>query len=95
MWTPWQTVNIDIQADHLVPVVWERRLYLFWPSFQQTSDPSNQSTTLPGTNAQHFVGYAVVCSHATLARSLDLDQLERVPARRMVVEANLAGVCLA
>ena len=32
-WTPWELVEADIEGDHLVPVVWNRRLYLFWPMF--------------------------------------------------------------
>ena len=32
-WTPWERVAVDIEGDHLVPVVWNRRLYLFWPIF--------------------------------------------------------------
>ena len=41
-WTPWELVGVDIQADHLVPVVWDGRLYLFWPTFTQSADPSTQ-----------------------------------------------------
>ncbi len=32
-WTPWETVDLDIEGDHLIPVVWNRRLHLFWPIF--------------------------------------------------------------
>ncbi len=32
-WTPWEIVDADIEADHLIPVVWNRRLFLFWPMF--------------------------------------------------------------
>lgn len=32
-WTAWEKVQADIQSDHLIPVVWNRRLYLFWPIF--------------------------------------------------------------
>lgn len=32
-WTPWERVDVDIEGDHLLPVVWNRRLYLFWPMF--------------------------------------------------------------
>jgi hypothetical protein len=32
-WTPWEKVQADIEGDHLIPVVWNRRLYLFWPVF--------------------------------------------------------------
>ncbi|MBN1561221.1 hypothetical protein JW998_13290 [candidate division KSB1 bacterium] len=34
-WTPWERVEVDIQGEHLVPVVWNRRLYLFWPIFEE------------------------------------------------------------
>jgi len=32
-WTPWEPMNIQIQGDHLAPVVWHDRLYLFWVTF--------------------------------------------------------------
>ncbi|WP_319576108.1 neuraminidase-like domain-containing protein [uncultured Desulfobacter sp.] len=34
-WTAWEQIDVDIEGDHLVPVVWNRRLYLFWPIFTQ------------------------------------------------------------
>jgi hypothetical protein len=34
-WTAWQKIDLDIEGDHLVPVVWNRRLYLFWPMFME------------------------------------------------------------
>jgi peptidoglycan hydrolase-like protein with peptidoglycan-binding domain len=36
-WTPWSPVEVDIEGDHLIPVVWNRRLYLFWPIFTEKS----------------------------------------------------------
>lgn len=32
-WTPWAKVDLDIEGDHLIPVVLEDRLFLFWPIF--------------------------------------------------------------
>jgi peptidoglycan hydrolase-like protein with peptidoglycan-binding domain len=45
-WTPWERVQLDIEGDHLIPVVWNRRLYLFWPRFTMKSlqDPKKQRT---------------------------------------------------
>jgi Tc toxin complex TcA C-terminal TcB-binding domain/Neuraminidase-like domain/Salmonella virulence plasmid 28.1kDa A protein len=45
-WTPWERIQLDIQGNeegdsagvHLIPVVWNRRLYLFWPIFTEKSD---------------------------------------------------------
>lgn len=33
MWTPWEPVSAEITGDHLAPVVWRDRLYLFWVTF--------------------------------------------------------------
>jgi hypothetical protein len=37
-WTAWELVDVDIEGDHLVPVVYNRRLYLFWPLFFEAAD---------------------------------------------------------
>jgi hypothetical protein len=36
-WTAWEKVDLDIEGDHLIPVVWNRRLCLFWPIFTEKS----------------------------------------------------------
>ena len=39
LWTAWEEVETSIDDDHLIPVVLNRRLYLFWPVFaEQTRD---------------------------------------------------------
>ncbi len=35
VWTPWERVNLDISGDHIIPVIFNRRLYLFWAIFTQ------------------------------------------------------------
>ncbi len=37
-WTPWEAIDVDISGDHLMPVIWNRRLYLFWAVFVDKSD---------------------------------------------------------
>ncbi|HMN30696.1 MAG TPA: neuraminidase-like domain-containing protein, partial [Caldilineaceae bacterium] len=32
-WSAWERVDLDIEGDHLIPVVWKQRLYLFWAVF--------------------------------------------------------------
>jgi len=39
-WTPWEPVELDISADHLIPVVSNGRLYLFWPKFTKSENPN-------------------------------------------------------
>ncbi len=43
VWTPWEPVPVDIQGDHIVPVVWRDRLNLFWVTFIVQANPQ----TLP------------------------------------------------
>jgi hypothetical protein len=33
MWTPWEPVRIEVKGEHLAPVMWRNRLYLFWVTF--------------------------------------------------------------
>jgi hypothetical protein len=37
-WTPWEKIDLDIQGEHLIPVVFNRRLRLFWPIFEKKDD---------------------------------------------------------
>jgi peptidoglycan hydrolase-like protein with peptidoglycan-binding domain len=46
-WSAWETVPVDIEGDHLIPVVWNRRLHLFWPVFVEKPDMSKTRTYLP------------------------------------------------
>ena len=40
VWSAWETVDVDIQGDDLIPVVWNRRLYIFWPIFKEQTTPN-------------------------------------------------------
>ena len=46
-WTAWEKVNIDIESDHVIPVIWNRRLHVFWPVFTELAE--DQSITMPST----------------------------------------------
>ncbi len=49
MWTPWEPVNTEIEGDHLAPVVWRDRLYLFWVTFlDKPLDDSQSGPSRPG-----------------------------------------------
>jgi hypothetical protein len=43
-WTPWERVDLDIEGEHLIPVVWNQRLYLFWPIFTEKANEPTNST---------------------------------------------------
>jgi hypothetical protein len=57
MWTPWEPVTAEIEGDHLAPVIWRDRLYLFWVTFMDKPDEnpksgSNTTGALAGANLQ-------------------------------------------
>ena len=36
-WTPWEKIDADVEGEHLVPVVFNRRMHLFWTTFREKS----------------------------------------------------------
>ena len=38
VWSAWEKVDLDIEGDHLIPIAWNRRLYLFWAIFTEKSE---------------------------------------------------------
>jgi hypothetical protein len=42
VWSAWEKIELDIEGDHILPVVWNNRLMLFWGIFteKQTEDPA-------------------------------------------------------
>ncbi|MFW5397520.1 MAG: hypothetical protein XXXNARYT_003248 [Candidatus Accumulibacter regalis] len=57
-WTTWEPVAVTIQGDHLAPVVWRERLFLFWVTFLDKADPgaSMDATTADATIAEANLG---------------------------------------
>lgn len=49
-WTPWEPVSAEVEGDHLAPVIWRNRLYLFWLTFK---DKANENTA-PGSTVQNL-----------------------------------------
>ena len=38
-WTHWEKIDLDISERQILPIVWNRRLYLFWPVFTEETVP--------------------------------------------------------
>jgi peptidoglycan hydrolase-like protein with peptidoglycan-binding domain len=58
-WTAWERVDLDITGDHLLPLIWNRRLHLFWPIFSEemADSPNNVQFTgseLTGLDVEKF-----------------------------------------
>ena len=48
-WTAWEKVDLDISEDYLMPIVINKRLYIFWPVFTEVSaDDENQKSRRAG-----------------------------------------------
>ncbi len=65
-WSAWEPIQADITGDHLIPVIWQRRIRLVWPIFTvqtysppltapTTTDPSSgQQTPVTGQAPQNY-----------------------------------------
>jgi hypothetical protein len=59
-WTAWTKVDLDIVSDHVLPLVWNRRLYLFWvivnrkPDRAQSIPVLSPSGSAPPATAMHL-----------------------------------------
>ena len=81
-WTAWEKVDLDIEGDHLIPVVWNRRLYLFWPSSPRSSERGGHA--MPGQGEQ--VGQrATVLGDPTCLERVQGQQVARQRRFRAVV----------
>lgn len=49
-WTPWQEMGVSIEGDHVMPMIWNRRLYVFWPVFQKKAIPPPQPSSIDATS---------------------------------------------
>jgi ABC toxin N-terminal region/Neuraminidase-like domain/Putative peptidoglycan binding domain len=50
VWTAWERIDVDIVTEHLIPIIWNRRLYLFWPIFTEKAEPADVAVTVSGGN---------------------------------------------
>ena len=55
-WTCWEPVDIGIEGDHLVPAVWNDRLFLLWPMLiDATAEAGDRAGgRLPGTAQKKY-----------------------------------------
>lgn len=51
-WTGWEPVDLDLEGDHIVPAIWNRRLHLFWLVFTEVSEENAITMPAPGGKLQ-------------------------------------------
>jgi hypothetical protein len=53
VWTAWESVPLDIQGDDLIPIIYEGRLYLFWPIITIKAQENQNTTSTSGPPLRH------------------------------------------
>jgi len=54
VWSAWEKVDLDIEGDHLIPIVWDRRLYLFWPIFTEKASTPTEPEKKAGADPTKY-----------------------------------------
>jgi Tc toxin complex TcA C-terminal TcB-binding domain/Neuraminidase-like domain len=49
-WTPWEEMQVTIEGDHVMPMIWNRRLYVFWPTFLKKTPPPDHPPSIDPTS---------------------------------------------
>jgi len=50
-WTAWEKIDLDIVGDHVIPVVYNRKLHLFWLIFTEKAQKVKKQPPLKATDA--------------------------------------------
>ena len=45
-WTPWEKITLNIEGDHLFPVMWKKRLFVFWLSIVEKTEEVDKSADM-------------------------------------------------
>lgn len=43
-WTPWEKIGLTIEGDHVFPVIWKKRLFVFWLNILEKPAPILDTT---------------------------------------------------
>ena len=68
MWTPWEPITVDIEGDHVVPVIWRKRLHLFWVTFIEKSNPADRVSGPGDDKISEFTFNKLLSTTAGVAR---------------------------
>jgi hypothetical protein len=53
-WTAWEPVDLDINVPQIIPLIWNRRLMLFWPVFTEVAVEASPPPDKPTPPSRHF-----------------------------------------
>lgn len=83
-WTPWERVDIDIKSEHVAPVIWNNRLYLFWLTFKEKKVQVEFPGWIPPIADNWFYSYPKAYS----ADSEQTDDSSQVKVRQYEISLN-------
>nr|WP_315173790.1 neuraminidase-like domain-containing protein [uncultured Flavobacterium sp.] len=46
-WTPWEKISLNIEGDHVFPIIWKKRLFVFWLTILEKPAPLQDKTKSP------------------------------------------------
>jgi peptidoglycan hydrolase-like protein with peptidoglycan-binding domain len=72
-WSAWQKVDLDIASDHVLPIVWNGKRYLFWALVAVKADQNNQ----PIGTAQDYQSHPPPPPHLHLEVQLAWSQFKQ------------------
>src|SRR5262249_32275176 len=63
VWSPWERIDTDVEGDHVLPVVRNSHVYLFWALFDQkadrpTSKELNDKDTVHDSKNRWYIRFA-------------------------------------
>jgi hypothetical protein len=50
IWSAWEKIDMDIEGDHILAVVWNSRLMLFWALFTEKQEEASKGFNVPPAN---------------------------------------------
>jgi hypothetical protein len=78
LWTPWDKIDVDIEGDHLLPVIHNRRLYLFFPQFHTAADetvPAEGKGSKPERHIEVSLGWIELRQGHWSAKRISKDRI--------------------
>ena len=51
VWSPWEKIEVDITGDHAIPVVYNRKLHLFWLVFEEKPEKIKKNPPAKGSDS--------------------------------------------
>ena len=65
-WLPWEKVSLNIQGDHVLPVVWKKRLFVFWLNIVEKAQGAAEKSLESMRTETTWTGNALKMAEITL-----------------------------